>query len=148
MNGGALGGNWATGRMNRPTCGTQDWLASEGGFIYNDLTARPCGSPGMRARLLGNAGRRQTVVVIAGAMQKPWTYTVLPPADAASPLRRLHGKWCWHLLQPHAHHARPAPDPRIADINAFFTRNVDYYRRTRSEARVALVWSDTTREHL
>jgi hypothetical protein len=32
----------------------------------------------------------------------------------------------------------------IADINAFFTRNVDYYRRTRSEARVALVWSDTT----
>jgi len=144
MNGGALGGNWATGRMNRRLVEQQDWLASEGGFIYNDLTRTPLWKPGMRARLLETQAGGKPVVVIAGAMQKPWTYTVLPPAE----LRLLYadsmanGAGIYYSLTPTM---LDQPETRaIADINAFFTRNLDYYRRTRSEARVALVWSDTT----
>jgi hypothetical protein len=144
MNGGALGGNWATGRMNRQLVQEQDWLASEGGFIYNDLTRTPLWKPGMRARLLETQAGGKPVVVIAGAMQKPWTYTVLPPAE----LRLLYadsmanGAGIYYSLTPTM---LDQPETRaIADINAFFTRNIDYYRRTRSEARVALVWSDTT----
>jgi hypothetical protein len=144
MNGGALGGNWATGRMNRQLAQEQDWLASEGGFIYNDLTRTPLWKPGMRARLLETQAAGKPVVVIAGAMQKPWTYTVLPPPE----LRLLYadsmanGAGIYYSLTPTM---LDQPETRaIAGINAFFTRHIDYYRRTRSEARVALVWSDVT----
>jgi hypothetical protein len=144
MNGGALGGNWATGRMNRQLAQHQDWLASEGGFIYNDLTRTPLWKPGMRARLLETQAGGKPVVVIAGAMQKPWTYTVLPAAE----LRLLYadsmanGAGIYYSLTPTMF---DQPETRaLAEINAFFTRNIDCYRRTRSEARVALVWSDST----
>jgi len=144
MNGGALGGNWATGRMNRELAREQDWLASEGGFIYNDLTRTPLWKPAMRARLLETQAAGKPVVVIAGAMQKPWTYTVLPPAE----LRLLYadsmanGAGIYYSLTPTM---LDQPEARaIKDINAFFTRNIAYYRKTRSEARVALVWSDAT----
>jgi hypothetical protein len=144
MNGGALGGNWATGRMNRQLVQEQDWLSSEGGFIYNDLMRTPLWKPGMRARLLETQAGGKPVVVIAGAMQKPWTYTMLPPAE----LRLLYadsmanGAGIYYSLTPTM---LDQPETRaIADINSYFTRNIEYYRRTRSEARVALVWSDTT----
>ncbi len=144
MNGGERGGNWATGRLNRVLIGEQDLLGSEGGFIGGDLARVPIWKPGVTARLLEAQSPTKPRVIFSAAGHKPWAFSVLPEAE----LRLLYagtianaasvwfGMWPSELQQPEMQ--------AIADMNRFLARNATYYQDTRSEAKLALVWSDTT----
>ena len=147
MNGGERGGNWATARMNRVLIAEQDILGSEGGFIGGDLTRVPIWKPGVTARLLETQAGGKPRVIFSAAGHKPWTFSLLPEAE----LRLLYagtianaagvwfGMWPSEFEQPEM--------KAISDLNHFVARNSAYYQGTRSEARVALVWSDTTANH-
>ncbi len=144
MNGGERGGNWATARLNRVLIAEQDLLGSEGGFIGGDLTRVPIWKPGVTARLLESQAAGKPRIIFSAAGHKPWTFSLLPAAE----LRLLYagtvanaagvwfGMWPYELEQPEM--------KALAEMNRFLAQNGTYYKDTRSEARVALVWSDTS----
>ena len=144
MNGGERGGNWATARLNRVLIREQDLLGSEGGFIGGDLTRVPIWKPGVTARLLESQAGGKPRIIFSAAGHKPWTFSLLPPPE----LRLLYagtianaagvwfGMWPFEFDQPEM--------GAVTQMNHFLQRNAAYYQGTRSEARVALVWSDTT----
>ncbi len=144
MNGGERGGNWATARLNRVLIGEQDILGSEGGFIGGDLTRAPVWKPGVTARLLESQSAGKPRVIFSAAGHKPWTFSLLPEPE----LRLLYagtianaasvwfGMWPFELEQPEM--------KAIVDMNRFLARHAGYFQETRSEAKVALVWSDTS----
>ncbi len=144
MNGGVRGGNWATGRFNRLLVAEQDLLGSEGGFIYGDLTRTPLWKPGLTARLLETQAPRKPRVIFAAAGHKPWTFSILPAAE----LRLLYadsianGANVWFGFTPFEAH-QPEMDA-LAHMNRFLAAHGAYFTNTRSEARVALVWSDVS----
>jgi len=144
MNGGVRGGNWATGRFNRLLVAEQDLLGSEGGFIYGDLTRTPLWKPGLTARLLESQSPEKPRVIFAAAGHKPWTFSILPAAE----LRLLYadsianGASLWFGFTP-----LEADQPEmqaLADMNRFVATHGACFTKTRSEARVALVWSDVS----
>ncbi len=144
MKGGERGGNWATARLNRVLIKEQDILGSEGGFIGGDLTRTPVWKPGVTARLLESQSAGKPRVIFSAAGHKPWTFSLLPEAE----LRLLYagtvanaagvwfGMWPFEFDQPEMR--------AIAEMNRYLAKNAAYYQETRSEAQVALVWSDTT----
>ncbi len=144
MNGGERGGNWATARLNRALIREQDLLGSEGGFIGGDLTRVPIWKPGVTARLLESQAGGKPRIIFSAAGHKPWTFSLLPAPE----LRLLYagtianaagvwfGMWPFEFDQPEM--------SAIAEMNRFLERNATLYQGTRSEAKVALVWSDTT----
>ncbi len=144
MNGGERGGNWATARLNRVLIGEQDILGSEGGFIGGDLTRAPVWKPGVTARLLESQAAGKPRVIFSAAGHKPWTFSLLPEPE----LRLLYagtianaasvwfGMWPFELDQPEMR--------AVAEMNRFLAGHVEYFQNTRSEARIALVWSDTS----
>ncbi len=147
MNGGERGGNWATARLNRLLIAEQDLLGSEGGFIGGDLTRVPIWKPGVTARLLESQAGGKPRVIFSAAAHKPWTFSLLPEAE----LRLLYagtiangasvwfGLWPFEFAQPEM--------KAVVEMNRFLANHAAYYQNTRSEARVALVWSDTTANH-
>ena len=144
MNGGVRGANWATARLNRVLVAEQDLLGSEGGFISGDLTRVPLWKPGLTARLLETQAAGKPRVIFSAASHKPWTFSLLPDAE----LRLLYADSIanaasvWFGITPFEFEQ---PEMKtIAALNRFLERNAEYYRDTRSEARLALVWSDTT----
>ena len=144
MNGGVRGGNWATGRLNRVLVPEQDLLGSEGGFIYGDLTRMPMWKPGLTARLLETQSAGKPRVIFSAAAHKPWTFAILPAPE----LRLLYadsianGASVWFGVTPFEI-AQPEMEA-LRDMNAYLARAGEYYKDTRSQARVAVVWSDAT----
>ena len=144
MNGGVRGGNWATGRFNRVLVQEQDLLGSEGGFIYGDLTRTSLWKAGLTARLLETQAPDKPRVIFAAAAHKPWTFSILPAPE----LRLLYadsianGASVWLAFSPFE--AALPETEAMAAMNRFVERNAKYFVGTRSEARVALVWSDLT----
>ena len=144
MNGGVRGSNWATGRLNRVLAPEQDILGSEGGFISGDLTRVPLWKPGLTARLLETQAGGKPRVIFSAASHKPWTFSVLPDAE----LRLLYAgsianaASVWFGVTPFEF---DQPEMKtLAEMNRFLRDNSAYYHDTRSEARIAVVWSDTT----
>ena len=144
MNGGLRGANWATGRLNRVLVSEQDLVGAEGGFIYGDLTRTPLWKPGLTARLLETQASGKPTVIFAAAAHKPWTFSLLPAPE----LKLLYadsianGASVWMGITPFEFE-----QPEMAvltEMNRFVADNARYLHRTRSEARVALVWSDVT----
>lgn len=144
MNGGVRGGNWATARLNRVLVKEQDLLGSEGGFISGDLTRVPLWKPGLTARLLETQAGGKPTVIFSAAGHKPWTFSILPAPE----LRLLYADTIanaasvWFGVTPFEFD-QPEMDT-LAEMNRFVARNGSYYENTRSEAKIALVWSDTT----
>ncbi len=144
MNGGLRGSNWATARLNRVLVPEQDLLGSEGGFLGGDLTRVPLWKPGLTARLLETQSGGKPRVIFSAASHKPWTFSLLPDAE----LRLLYADTIanaasvWFGVTPFEI-AQPEMQS-IAEMNRYFDKNRAYYQDTRSEARVAVVWSDTT----
>ncbi len=144
MNGGVRGANWATGRLNRVLVGEQDLLGSEGGFIGSDLTRVPLWKPGLTARLLESQAPDKPRVIFSAASHKPWTFSVLPGPE----LRLLYADSIanaasvWFGITPFEFN-QPEMEP-LATMNSFLRSNARYYSGTRSEAKTAVVWSDTT----
>ncbi len=144
MNSGARGANWATGRLNRVIGPEQDILGSEGGFLGGDLTRLPLWKPSLTARLLETQAPDKARVIFSAASQKPWTFSLLPDAE----LRLLYASTIanaasvWFGVTPLD---MDQPEMKaLGAMNQFLARNKAYYASTRSEARVAVVWSDTT----
>ncbi len=144
MNGGVRGGNWATGRFNRVLVPEQDLLGSEGGFIYGDLTRTSLWKPGLTARLLETQAPDKPRVIFAAAAHKPWTFSILPAPE----LKLLYADSIANGANVWLAFSRFEADlPEIEAIkamNRLVERHGRYYLNTRSEARVALVWSDVT----
>jgi len=144
MNGGSRGPNWATGRMNRVLIQEQDLLGSEGGFISGDLTRVPLWKPGLTARLLESQAGGKPRVIFSAASHKPWTFSILPDPE----LRLLYADSIanaanvWFGITPFEFQ-QPEMES-IARMNRFLKANAPYYEGTRSEAHIAVVWSDTT----
>jgi hypothetical protein len=144
MNGGARGSNWATGRLNRIIGEHQDLLGSEGGFIHGDLTQIPLWKPGVTARLLETQAPDKPRVIFDAAAHKPWTYSVLPVPE----LRLLYADTianaasAWFCMTPKELY-QPEMDA-LRGMNAFVAKNGEFLLNTRSAARTAIVWSDTT----
>ena len=144
MNGGVRGANWATGRLNRVLAPEQDLLGSEGGFLGSDLTRIPLWKAGMTARLLESQAPDKPRVIFSAASHKPWTFSILPAAE----LRLLYADSIanaasvWFGITPFEFNQ---PEMKsLAEMNAFLRSNEQYYSGTRSEAKAAVVWSDTT----
>ena len=140
----ALTGNWATGQVNRRLVKEQDLLASEGGYVYNDLNQTPLWKAGLRARMIETqAGGKPTVIIACPAL-KPWTHAMLPPAEArlmfADAIANGAGVWSSHTL---TEFDRPELQATVA-MNRFIRENAQHLHGTRSEAQVAVVWSYAT----
>jgi Hypothetical glycosyl hydrolase 6/Beta-galactosidase trimerisation domain len=144
MNGGERGGNWSTGRLNRVLVKEQDLLGSEGGFIGGDLTKMPIWKPGVMARLLETQSGGKPRVIFSAAGHKPWTFSLLPEPE----LKLLYAQTIanaanvWLGLWPYEF--RQAGIKPITDMNKFVAANAANYMGTKSEANVAILWSDNT----
>ncbi|MFN0165462.1 MAG: beta-galactosidase trimerization domain-containing protein [Bryobacteraceae bacterium] len=144
MNGGVRGANWATARLNRALVKEQDLLGSEGGFISGDLTRTPMWKPGLTARLLETQAGGKPTVIFSAASHKPWTFSLLPSPE----LRLLYADSIanaasiWFGITP-TEFLQPEMET-LAGMNRYLAKNAAYYRNTKSEARMAIVWSDTT----
>jgi len=144
MNGGERGGNWSTGRLNRVLVKEQDILGSEGGFIGGDLTGTPIWKPGVMARLLETQAGDKPRVIFSAAGHKPWTFSLLPGPE----LKLLYAQTIanaanvWLGLWPYEF--RQEGMKPVTDMNHFVATNASYYLGTKSEARVAILWSDNT----
>ena len=144
MNGGVRGANWPTARFNRRLIEHQDLLGSEGGFLGGDLTRVPMWKPGLTARLLETQAGGKPTIIFSAAGLKPWTFSLLPAPEVkllyADTIANAAGVWMglstFDMKQPEM--------KAITEMNGFLARNGAYFKNTRSEARVALVWSDTT----
>lgn len=144
MNSGVRGGNWATARLNRVLVPDQDLLGSEGGFLYGDLTRMPIWKPGLTARLLETQAGGKPRVIFSAAAHKPWTFSVLPGPELrllyADSIANAASVWMgitpFELGQPEMQ--------ALSEMNRYLARTSKYYRDTRSQARVAVVWSDAT----
>jgi hypothetical protein len=144
MNGGVRGANWPTARLNRKLITEQDLLGSEGGFIGGDLTKVPLWKPGLTARMLETQAGGKPTIIFSAASLKPWTFSLLPAAE----LRLLYADsianaaGVWFGITPFE---MDEPEMQaLAGMNQFLAANNRYYMNTRSEARVAVVWSETT----
>ncbi len=143
-NGGVRGANWATARINRELIQYQDLLGSEGGFISGDLTRVPLWKPGLTARLLETQAGGKPTVIFSATGHKPWTFSLLPKpelrllyaATIANGANIWMGMTGFDFKQPEIE--------AIAEMNRFLDRNGAYYMGTRSEAKTAVVWSETT----
>ncbi len=144
MNGGERGGNWSTGRLNRVLAKEQDLVGSEGGFIGGDLTKTPIWKPGVTARFLETQAGDKPRVIFSAAGHKPWTFSLLPRPE----LRLLYaqtianGANVWMGMWPHDF--RQEGIRAVREMNEFVAANGQYYLGTKSEARVAVLWSDDT----
>jgi hypothetical protein len=140
----ALTGNWATGQVNRRLVKEQDLLASEGGYVYNDLNQTPLWKAGLRARMIETqAGGKPTVIIACPAL-KPWTHAMLPAAEARLMFADIiaNGAGVWMSLTL-TEFDRPELQATVA-MNRFVKENSQYLHRTRSEASIAVVWSYAT----
>ena len=140
----ALTGNWASGQVNRRLIKEQDLLASEGGYVYNDLNQTPLWKAGLRARMIETqAGGKPTVIIACPAL-KPWTHAMLPAAEARLMYADIiaNGANPWMSLTL-TEFDRPELRATIA-MNRFIKANAPHLHGTRSEAPVALVWSYAT----
>ena len=144
MNGGVRGANWATGRLNRVLVEEQDLLGSEGGFIGGDLTKVPLWKPGLTARMLETQAGGKPTIIFSAASHKPWTFSLLPGPE----LKLLYadtianGAGVWMGITPFEFEEPEMKD--LAEMNGFLKKNVKYFQGTKSEAKVAVVWSDVT----
>jgi hypothetical protein len=144
MNGSILGGNYATGRQPRIINPQQSLILNEGGFLYGDLTRMALWRPGVMARLQETQAGGKPYVVACAAALKSWNVSLLPApelrllyADSiASGAGVYFGLFTSEWDQPEM--------KVLGAMNDFLRTNSAYYKKTRSEARVAIVWSDTT----
>jgi hypothetical protein len=140
----ALTGNWATGHVNRWLAKEEDLLASEGGYVYNDLNQTPLWKAGLRARMIETQAAGKPTVIIACPALKPWTHAMLPAAEArlmyADTIANGAGAWMSLTL---TEFDRPELQATVA-MNQFVKANAQYLHKTRSEAQVAVAWSYAT----
>ena len=98
----------------------------------------------MTARLLETQAEGKPRVIFSAASHKPWTFSLLPDPE----LQLLYadtianGASVWMGITPFEFEQ---PEMKsLAVMNRFLANNAEYYVKTQSAARVAVVWSDVT----
>ena len=142
-----LAPSWANGRLNRELIKHQDILGAEGGFIYGDLTRTPIWKPGSTAKLLATQSDGKPVAVFDSAAHYPWALGyMLPPTEiwilwAESVANGANAFLVMFGIDPKL---VPGHVKAIGQMHKFVRDNAQYYMGTKSEAQVALVWSEKT----
>jgi hypothetical protein len=144
MNGGGREGNWSSARLNRVLVSEQDLLGAEGGYLSGELPRIPVWKPGVTARLLEAQAPGKPRVVFCSARPGPWNFSQYPDPE----LRLLYAETIANgasvfFFMFESAMKRPEIQA-LGEMNRFLGKDSMYFRGTRSEATVALVWSDTT----
>jgi hypothetical protein len=144
MNGGLLGGNAGTGRMNRVINPAQDLTLNEGGFLYGDLTRVPPWQPSVQARLMETQSGGKPYVTANAAALKSWNVSLLPATELRLMYAQAiaHGAGVYFGIFP-----SDLDQPEIQTLtamNRLLADHSEYSHGTKSEARVAIVWPDIT----
>jgi hypothetical protein len=141
-NGGGVRANGS--RLNRVWGTEQDLIGTEGGVIGGDLTREPIWKPAVAAKLLETQAPDKPRVVFCAPKYSPWPFSVLPPAEIrllyAESIANASNVWMG-VMPPDLAQPEMAA---LAEMNRFLAAHAAYYLGTRSEADVALVWSDLT----
>ncbi len=144
MNGGLLGGNAGTGRMNRVINPAQDLTVNEGGFLYGDLTRVPPWQPSVQARLMETQAGGKSYVTANAAALKSWNVSLLPATELRLMYAQAiaHGAGVYFGIFP-----SDLDQPEVQTLTAMnhlLAEHAEYSRGTKSQARVAIVWPDIT----
>jgi hypothetical protein len=128
------------GRNNRTLIESQDVLAAEGGFIYNELSGQPIWRVGSNAKYYQTqAGAKPTGIFMSPA-HGPWRsyYLSEPELRLSFSQAPIHGSGIWFS----AFHWFPKQPvfKKIAEDYQFFSDHREIYFKTSSKARVAVVW--------
>ncbi|MCE5345411.1 MAG: beta-galactosidase trimerization domain-containing protein [Bacteroidales bacterium] len=140
MNGNTLGPSWPTGRDNRKIIKETDILGAEGGFLYGELK-EPIYKPGAVAKLLETQANGKPTVVFDAAKQGPWTYSTLPQGEISilysQTITNQANVWLAITDKPHFHEKEMDV---IKKYNRFIKENPDPFFKTKSMAKIALLW--------
>lgn len=145
MNSVGLNPNRHCSRDNNLTIPHQDLLGAEGGFLGGNLTRLPIFKPAMSAKLLETqADGKPTIIFIAGRIGGGWNRMLLSPAETVIVHAEsvANGAGTWYGI-----YTENSYDPRmetVRELYRFLQRNEAYYTRTKSAARIAMVWSYAT----
>jgi hypothetical protein len=140
MNGSTLGATWPTGRNNRKIIQETDILGAEGGFLYGGLT-ESIYKPGAVAKLLeAQAGGKPTVIFNA-AKQGPWALSTLALGEISilysQTISHQANVWLAVCDEPRFHEKEMGV---IKKYNNFIRENPKPFFKTKSMARIALLW--------
>jgi hypothetical protein len=131
-------------RDNRLTVPYQDMLLAEGGFLQGNLRESPIWKPAMTAMLLESQAQGKPYCVAIAGRLAPWSRYLLsaPETWISHAMAVAHGANTWYGIYNDNNR-----DPRmetVKQINQFLEKNEVYYTKTKSTARIALLWSYPT----
>jgi len=140
MNGNTLAPSWPTARENRKIAGETDILGAEGGFLYGELK-KPVYKPGAMAKLLETQAEGKPTVVFDAAKQGPWSFSTLPAGEISILYSQTitHQANVW-LAVSAASNLHQTEIDTIKKYNRLIKENPEPFIRTKSMARIALVW--------
>jgi hypothetical protein len=140
MNGSTLGATWPTGRNNRKIIKETDVLGAEGGFLYGGLT-ESIYKPGAVARLLETQADGKPTVIFNAAKQGPWALSTLALGEISilysQTITHQANVWLAVCDEPRFHEKEMGV---IKKYNSFIKENPDPFFKTKSTARIALLW--------
>lgn len=142
MNGNVLAPYSARGADNRKLILETDILGAEGGFLHGDLRTHPIFKPALTAKLLEAQAAGKPAVVFDCGGHKPWTFSALPVGETELLYAQTiaHSANVWFALC-----GEPNEFPDQVEVmqryNAFIKKNREVYIGTRSDARIALAYS-------
>lgn len=145
MNSIGLNPNKHCSRDNNLTIPHQDLLGAEGGFLGGNLTHLPIFKPGLSAKLLETqADGKPTVIFIAGRIGGGWQRMLLPPVETEIVHAEsvANGASTWYGV-----YIGNSYDPRmktVQELYRFLADHEEHYTKTKSAARIAMVWSYAT----
>jgi hypothetical protein len=140
MNGSTLGATWPTGRDNRKIIKETDILGAEGGFLYGGLT-ESIYKPGAVAKLLETQADGKPTVIFNAAKQGPWAVSTLARGEISilysQTITHKANVWLAVCDEPRFHKKEMEV---IKKYNHFIKQNPDPFFKTKSTARIALLW--------
>jgi len=140
MNGSTLGATWPTGRDNRKIIKETDILGAEGGFLYGGLT-ESIYKPGAVAKLLETQADGKPTVIFNAAKQGPWAVSTLARGEISilysQTITHQANVWLAVCDEPRFHRKEMEV---IKKYNHFIKQNPDPFFKTKSTARIALLW--------
>jgi hypothetical protein len=128
------------GRNNRVLIQSQDVLAAEGGFIYDELSHQPVWRVGSNAKYYQTQASGKPTLVFMSPAHGPWRSYYLSECELQLAFSQapIHGSGVWFTAF-HWFPERPA-FRKIAGAYQFFSDHRDVYFRTRSLAQTAVIW--------
>ena len=147
MNGNTLAPSWPTARVNRKIIKETDILGAEGGFLYGELK-EPVYKPGAVAKLLETQAGGKPTVVFDAAKQGPWSFSSLPGGEISILYSQTitHQANVWLAFSGKSHIKKEEIDV-IRRFNKLIGENPDPFFKTKSMAKIALLWPQNAGDH-